>query len=32
VAIDVAGFWDVVLDAYGRAAAGMDIATGRVPG
>ena len=30
VAIDVAGFWDVVLDAYGRAAAGMDITTGRV--
>jgi purine nucleosidase len=32
VAIDLAGFWDVVLDAYGRAAAGMGIATGRVPG
>jgi inosine-uridine nucleoside N-ribohydrolase len=32
VAIDVAGFWDVVLDAYGRVAAGLDIATGPVPG
>jgi inosine-uridine nucleoside N-ribohydrolase len=23
VAIDAEGFWDLVLDAYGRAAAGM---------
>jgi purine nucleosidase len=32
VAIDVAGFWDVVLDAYGRVAAGMGAATGGAPG
>jgi purine nucleosidase len=32
VAIDVAGFWDLVLDAYGRVARRMDAATERAPG
>jgi purine nucleosidase len=32
VAIDAEGFWDVVLDAYARVAAGMGTATGPVPG
>ena len=32
VAIDVAGFWDLVLDAYGRVARRMGAATERAPG
>jgi len=32
VAIDVAGFWDLVLDAYGRVARGMGVATEPAPG
>jgi inosine-uridine nucleoside N-ribohydrolase len=24
MSVDVAGFWDLVLDAYGRAAAAME--------
>jgi purine nucleosidase len=32
VAIDVGGFWDLVLDAYGRVARGMGVATERAPG
>jgi purine nucleosidase len=32
VAIDVGGFWDLVLDAYGRVARGMGVAAGRPPG
>ncbi len=32
VAIDVVGFWDLVLDAYGRVARRMGAATERAPG
>jgi len=32
VAIDVGGFWDLVLDAYGRVARRMGVATEPAPG